>query len=172
MKRYVIFLRGINVSGQKLIKMELLKKMFTDNGYGNVVTYIQSGNICVDAKGKPDKIRTAVEQMLETELGYKVVAIVRSVDELNDVIARNPFTELAEGEKLYITYLSGAPAGIPEKFGSILAEGERMEISGKEIYFVSPGYGNTKFTNAYIEKQLKLDATTRNMATTQKVTTL
>lgn len=173
MKRHVAFLRGINVSAQKLIKMESLKSIFTSHGYANVVTYIQSGNVVFDAKGKTDKIRADVEKMLEAELGYKVVTIIRTAAELNEVVANNPYPELQEGEKLYITYLSAVPG--PKKMkdlGRVLAQGEKMQVIGREIYFVSPGYGNTKFSNTYIEKQLQLDATTRNLATTIKVTTL
>jgi uncharacterized protein (DUF1697 family) len=173
MKRHVAFLRGINVSGQKLIKMELLKSIFINHGYANVVTYIQSGNVVFDAKGKTDKIRGDVEKMLEQELGYKVVCIIRTVEELQKVADNNPYPELKEGEKLYITYLSALPD--PEKLaalGRVLANGEKMQVIGREVYFVSPGYGTTKFSNTYIEKQLGLDATTRNLATTIKVTTL
>lgn len=173
MKRYVAFLRGINVSGQKLIKMELLKKIFSDNGYANVVTYIQSGNVLFDAKGKEEKIRAGIEKMLEKELGYPVVTIVRSIEDIHDVIKRNPFTVVEETKKIYITYLSDHPgADKLDTLGKVLAPGEEMHVSGREIYFVSPGYGTTKFTNAYIEKQLRLNATTRNLATTQKVTAL
>ena len=173
MKRHVAFLRGINVSGQKLIKMEVLKGIFNDNGYADVVTYIQSGNVVFNAKGKPEKIRTDIEKMLENALGYKVVTIVRTVDELKEVVANNPFPELKEGEKLYITFLSAIPdADKLETLGRVLADGEKMQVIGREVFFVSSAYGNTKFSNAYIEKQLKLDATTRNLATTIKVTTL
>ncbi len=173
MKRHVAFLRGINVSAQKLIKMELLKGIFNDNGYADVVTYIQSGNVIFKTKGKPEKIRTDIEKMLEKALGYKVVTIIRTVDELKEVAANNPFPELNEGEKLYITFLSAIPdADKLETLGRVLADGEKMQVIGREVFFVSPGYGTTKFSNAYIEKQLKLDATTRNLATTIKVTTL
>lgn len=173
MKRHVAFLRGINVSGQKLIKMELLKSIFINNGYANVVTYIQSGNVIFDAKGKTDKTRGDIEKMLEKELGYKVVSIVRTADELKEVIAGNPYPDLQEGEKLYITYLSAVPDPHKlETLGRVLANGEKMQVIGREVYFVSPGYGNTKFSNSYIEKQLGLDTTTRNLATTIKVITL
>lgn len=173
MKRYIAFLRGINVSGQKLIKMELLRDMFNRAGYANVVTYIQSGNVVFDTKGKTDKVRADIEKMLETEIGYRVATIVRTAEELLAVIAANPFTDIPEGHKLYITYLAAEPAAeAVANLPKVLQEGEQMQVIGREIYFTTAGYGNTKFTNAYIEKQLKTEATTRNLATTIKVTTL
>lgn len=173
MKRYVAFLRGINVSGQKLIKMELLRDMFTAAGYGNVVTYIQSGNVIFDTKGKTDKVRSDIEKMLEKELGYRVATIVRTVEELQNVVAANPFANMQDGYKLYITYLAAEPsADAAANLPKVLLEGEQIQFIGREIYFITAGYGNTKFSNNYIEKQLKTEATTRNLATTIKVTTL
>ena len=51
MAGYFAFLRGINVSGQKLIKMTDLAKIFTDAGFSNVKTFIQSGNVIFDTPG-------------------------------------------------------------------------------------------------------------------------
>lgn len=45
MKTYIALLRGINVSGKNIIKMEALKNMFFDLGFEKVQTYIQSGNV-------------------------------------------------------------------------------------------------------------------------------
>ena len=52
MNTYISILRGINVSGHKLIKMDALKNLFQKLGYQQVQTYIQSGNVvfCSDEK--------------------------------------------------------------------------------------------------------------------------
>ena len=174
MKRYVAFLRGINVSGKKLIKMDVLKGIFVDYEYKNVVTYIQSGNVVFDADpAKAADLRAAIEKMLEKELGFEVVTIVRSIDEIKRAIGNNPFKEIDGDKKLYITYMSDNPAkeNVAE-LDSALAFGEELHVRGKELFFVTQMYGNTKLSNTFIEKKLNLDATTRNMATTKKVITL
>lgn len=50
MATYISILRGINLGGHKMIKMEALKKMFADLGFTNIQTYIQSGNVIYQHK--------------------------------------------------------------------------------------------------------------------------
>jgi len=45
MTTYISILRGINVSGQKLIKMDDLRKLYEILGFRDVRTYVQSGNV-------------------------------------------------------------------------------------------------------------------------------
>ena len=49
MKTHLALLRGINVSGHNMIKMEVLKTLLEKAGFQNVQTYIQSGNVFVDS---------------------------------------------------------------------------------------------------------------------------
>ena len=168
--RYVAFLRGINVSGQKLIKMETLKPMFNIPGFKNIVTYIQSGNVIFDSKD-PENLRGKVEKLLFRGLGYQVPAMIRSLDEMKDIIAANPFANTdMEGKKLYVYFLSAAPAAERvEPMKNVLVPGEEFIIRGQEIYFLTPGYGTTKFSNTYVEKKLAVQSTVRNWSTINKV---
>lgn len=63
--RYTAFLRAINVSGHNIIKMEDLRKMLAAPGIQNVATYIQSGNVVLDAK---EMETDALKKKLETHL--------------------------------------------------------------------------------------------------------
>jgi uncharacterized protein (DUF1697 family) len=176
MPRYVAFLRGINVAGQKRILMEELKVLFEVYGCEKVVTYIQSGNVVFDSSETDVEIvRATLEAFLEESYQYKIVTLVRSVDNLLEIIANNPFKgRVEDGEiKLYVHYLSEAPA--PEKLSAladVLLQGEQIVPVGREIYFLTPAFGNTKLSNAFIEKKLGVSGTARNWATTTKVVTL
>ena len=176
MKRYVALLRGINVSGQKIIKMEALKGMFEIPGFKNVVTYIQSGNVLFDTKeADADVLRTKIEKMLHKSLGYEVVTIVRSVDEIKSVLEANPFREIGgdDERKQYIHFLSSVPdAALFPLLDKVLIEGEEFKVLNKELYMITPGYGNSKLSNAVIEKKLGVSSTARNLNTVNKVTTL
>ena len=174
MKRYVAFLRGINVSGQKLIKMETLKEMFNVPGFKNVVTYIQSGNVIFDAKDTDtDVLRKKVEKLLHKALGYEVVTIVRSVDQIREAIAANPFLNLNEDQKLYVHFLSEVPdAALFPLLDKVKAENEDFKVVNTELYLVSIAYGNTKLSNAFIEKKLGVASTARNWNTVNKITEL
>jgi len=171
--RYVAFLRGINVSGQKLIKMDALKQHFEIPAFKNIVTYIQSGNILFDTKKTDEAIlRRKIEQQLFLRLGYDVPAIVRSIDNIKSVIANNPFNNLAPDDErnVYVSFLSSIPdeALIPSLNAFKNAE-EELRIIDREGYLLVKSYGNTKLSNALIEKKLKVTATTRNWATINKM---
>lgn len=49
MKTHIVLLRGVNVSGKNSIKMAVFKTILSDNGFKNVTTYIQSGNIVLSS---------------------------------------------------------------------------------------------------------------------------
>ena len=176
MIRYIALLRGINVSGQKLIKMEELRKHFELPGFGNIVSYIQSGNVLFDTKEKNESVvRKLVEDTLSAKLGYHVPAIVRSIDNIRQVIKNNPFDMELSGppNKLYVTFLSDEPTQENvATLHSFVNENEVVHVSGRDIYFSTPAYGETKLSNTLIEKKLRVTATTRNWATVTKVTTL
>ena len=173
MKRYIAFLRGINVSGQKLIKMDALKQHFDMPGFKNITTYIQSGNVLFDTQETDDTLlREKVEKQLLEKLGYEVPVIVRSLNDIKNVIANNPYGEPKTGDtrKLYITFLSGIPPGsLHSALDAYKNEPEELKIINREVYLLLASYGTTKLTNALIEKKLGVAATTRNWATVNKI---
>ena len=174
MTTYIAFLRGINVSGQKIIKMVELKKMFETIGFKNVRTYIQSGNVVFEsASSNSEIICKNTENGLQASLGYKVTVILRTTKEIEDIIKNNPFkTEIKnEDFKLYVTMLSGSPekAKIKE-LESIDSTGDEFICKCREIYILcKKGYSDTIFSNNFIEKKLGVRATSRNWNTMNKI---
>ena len=175
MTRYVAFLRGINVSGQKLIKMEELKKHFMMPGLQNIVTYIQSGNVLFDSEEKKaELLRSNIEQQLAKQLGYAVPAILRSLPEIKKVIKNNPFDTPVAGEKvkLYVYFLSAVPApGLKDTLEAFSNELEQVKVMvmGREVYLLTGSYGSTRFPNTFIEKKLGVQSTARNWNTVNKI---
>ncbi|HSW75148.1 MAG TPA: DUF1697 domain-containing protein [Candidatus Saccharimonadales bacterium] len=91
MSRYVALLRAINVGGHS-IKMEQLRNLFTELGFSNVKSYINSGNIFFDADNiDREKLTTLIEQHLYEALGYKVPTFLRTVSELQSIVSQDPF---------------------------------------------------------------------------------
>ncbi len=172
MSRYVAFLRGINVSGQKLIKMETLRQYFEMPGIKNVVTYIQSGNVIFDATLAREKLQVKIEKQLAQQLGYSVPVILRTISELEAVIKNNPYKsrELADGAKLYVYFLASSPDPVQVVLlSAYLSSGEAFTVIGRELYFLSTAFGNTKLTLSEIERKLGVKATARNWATVNTV---
>jgi uncharacterized protein (DUF1697 family) len=106
---YAAFLRGINVGGNKLIKMEDLRKAFEFYGYRDVKTVLASGNVLFSA---PEENTTALSRNIASKLKetfqHDILVIVRSIDELRELDARQPFkdVEITPQTKLFVTFIS------------------------------------------------------------------
>ena len=167
---YICILRGINVSGHKLIKMDALKKLFEELKFQNVRTYIQSGNVVFESKKVDTKsLENKIEKQILKTFGFEVPVLVKEKDEFKKVIDHNPFlTKRNEDDsKLHVTFLSSEPdtANI-SKLSDIKFNNDEFVISEKSIYLFCPdGYGNTKLSNNFFENKLKVSATTRNWKT-------
>ncbi|MGH9083945.1 MAG: DUF1697 domain-containing protein [Acidimicrobiales bacterium] len=88
--RYVALLRGINVGGRNLVGMADLRRCFEEQGYDEVSTYIQSGNVLFETEGPSRSLESDVETMLERHLGVPIRVMLRSHRQLNSVVARAP----------------------------------------------------------------------------------
>ncbi|RZJ31896.1 MAG: DUF1697 domain-containing protein [Flavobacterium sp.] len=174
MKTHLALLRGINVSGQKLIKMEDLRKLMADAGFENVSTYIQSGNIIFEGRETSKaKVAEAIKALIKENYGWDVGVLMLNHSDLKKAIDGNPFLKdkNVDLKQLYVTFLSDNPTTENiEKFATANTENDVAVISGDVMYLkYFHGAGKTKLTNALIENKLKLVATTRNWNTTLKL---
>ncbi|MCM3337494.1 DUF1697 domain-containing protein [Paenibacillus sp. MER TA 81-3] len=173
MNKYVALLRGINVSGQKIIKMDALKSIFEALAFQNVKTYIQSGNVIFEASAtEPELLAESIEKQLRVELGYEITVVVKTLSELEEVIQHNPFTENEASEgKLYVSFLSKEP--VAEDLTALLSVQngvDEIRALEREVYILCrQGYGKSQFSNNFIEKKLRMPATTRNWQTVNKL---
>jgi len=88
---YVALLRGINVGGKNLIRMPALKACFEENGFGDVATYIQSGNVLFTAPGGPASALTLrVEEMLAEAFDYVPTVVLRNRTQMRVVVDGAP----------------------------------------------------------------------------------
>lgn len=174
METYITILRGINVSGQKLLKMEALRKIFTDLKFENVRTYIQSGNVIYTSQTTNiNFLNEQISKAIENTFGFHVPIITLTRNELKTAIRLNPFLkdETFEHSYFHITFLANTPTSESiETIKKLNFNEDKIEINGKVIYLYCPdGYGNSKLTNAFLEKKLNTIATTRNWKTTNEL---
>jgi len=171
--KYIALLRGINVGGQKSIRMPDLVKVFESLGFKDVRTYVQSGNVIFEYDSVTSMITSKIEMKLNQTYGFNVNVIIRTKDELEKIISNNPFLKKPQIEidKLHVTFLSDLPDKQTASDLDIKKEAnEQFIIIGKEVYLYCPnGYGKTKLNNQIFEKKLKTIATTRNWRTTNKL---
>jgi uncharacterized protein (DUF1697 family) len=111
-----------------------------------------------------------IEELIAGEFGFEVPVIVRTRDELADVVARDPLGEVVDNPKLYqVTFFASEPPGdAVERLEELAARGERLVASGRELYCWHPaGIARSKLAAALADR--RLGGTARNWAT---VTTL
>lgn len=175
MQTFISILRGINVSGQKKILMADLKSLYENLKFKDVKTYIQSGNVVFKSDEKLSDIDLArkIEITINKKYNFHVPIIIRSKEELGKIILSNPFLKEKnlDVKKLHVTFLSQIPAKKSvESMKEINYSPDQFIISGKEIYLHIPeSYGETKLSNNFFEKKLKVSATTRNWNTVNKL---
>ena len=90
MTTYVALLRGINVGGKNLIRMPALKACFEENGFEDVSTYIQSGNVLFSTSGRAAELTDRIEAMLAEAFDYVPTVVVRSQRQMQGVVAGAP----------------------------------------------------------------------------------
>lgn len=174
MKTYIALLRGINVSGQKKIRMADLKAHLEELGYEGIQTYIQSGNIIFKSReDNPVQLAHNIQQKLFDKYGFYVPTLVLSPHELLNIISHNPFTSEhgTVTERLYVTFLFSTPrAELSGKLYEQKKHNEHFVHDDKIIFLYYPdGYGKAVMNNNAFEKILQVEATTRNWKTVNKL---
>lgn len=171
MTTYISILRGINVSGQKKILMADLKKLYENIKLTDVATYIQSGNVIFKTEKKEpnEELSKKIELAISKKYKFDVPVIVRTIDEMNKIIAANPFVKNKKinTEKLHVTFLAETPAPANlNDMKTISFPPDKFIVIGQEVFLYCPeSYGETKLSNKFFESKLKVTATTRNWKT-------
>ncbi len=174
MKTYISILRGINVGGNRPLKMADLKEMYSSLGFLNCQTYIQSGNVIFSYETTATHVLEAtIEAKITEKYNWEVPVIVMELDELQKVVSANPFLHDANKVLLYqhVTFLSDKPDGtLVKKIDKSDYLPTEFELIDRSVYLYCPnGYSTSKLTNSFIESKLKVKATTRNWKTTSEL---
>lgn len=174
METYISILRGINVNGQKLIKMDALRKMYEHLGFQDVKSYVQSGNIIFSTqKASPEVLANTITEQIAKDFGFDFPIIVLTIDNLKQIIESNPLLKdnSIDTSFLHITFLAATPQFFDrEQIEEKKNDGEQISFSDNAVYLYCPkGYGATKLSNSFLEKKLKVNATTRNWKTSNEL---
>jgi uncharacterized protein (DUF1697 family) len=166
MATYIALLRAVNVGGTGKLSMDVLRDVCRACGFGDVQTYIASGNVVFKADGDEAQVQTALSAALHAHLGAPVGLMLRSAQELAAVLAANPYG--AQPPNLvHVIFLDG-PAS-PQLLDGVTGQaGEAIAFGLREIYVHYPqGQGASK---------LKISAakagTARNVNTVAKLAAL
>ncbi len=171
--KHLALLRGINVSGTKMIKMDALITALETVGFTNVQTYIQSGNVFVDSNETAAKVSFMIKQEIFKTFGHDVAIIMIEKQDLENCLNKNPFLNQKELDlkKLYVAFVSKElnENSIHELKISQFKPDEAV-VDGNKIYIkYDVGAGKTRLDQKYIEKKLNVTATIRNWNTVNKL---
>jgi uncharacterized protein (DUF1697 family) len=165
METYVVLFRGVNVGGKNLLPMKALISALEENGYQNVKTYIQSGNVVL--KGKPFSSGD-ISKLVSAKFGFNPEVLVLKKSEFLSSIKHNPFHP-KEGKSAHFYFCSKKPKINPEKLGKYLAETEEYKLIDRVFYLHAPnGIGRSKLV-ANMELCLGVPVTGRNLNTIKKL---
>lgn len=172
-RTFLALLRGINVGGVRIPMAELRALCSDELAWGEVQTYIQSGNVIFEANGEAAGLEAELERAVVRRFGYTISVLVRAAADWPAYVASNPFPEASEREPgLVMLGLCKAPpkAGAVEALRERAAAGERIERAGDAIWIHYPnGSARSKLSPAFTDRMVGSPVTARNWRTVLKL---
>lgn len=177
MKKYIAFLRGINVGGKNKVSMQELKELFVQNGFQDVVTYINSGNIifCSDIDDEK-KLKEDCERLIGIRFQLNVPVAIVVVNDLIDALNHAPlWWDKDKGSKHNAIFVI-SPITVEEIFhevGAIKPEYEKVDYYGQVIFWSAPieTFSRTRWSKV-VGSSVYNNITIRNANTVKKLSQL
>jgi Uncharacterized protein conserved in bacteria len=137
---FIALLRGINVGGKNIIKMEQLKQVFDDMGFSDVKTYIQSGNV-IFRTSESDKLKLTdrIENQLQNIFFAEIKTLVLTADDLTEAVENAPENFGTEPERFrYDVWFLLPPTMMNDVVPNLhLREGVDFLQAGKNVIYTS-----------------------------------
>jgi uncharacterized protein (DUF1697 family) len=168
MTTYVVLLRGVMPTGKNKVPMALLRQKLSEAGLREVRTYIQSGNVLVQTELTAAEVEILVHDVVKQSFGGELAVMARTTGQFQKILTQNPFTQ-ADTSCLYFSLLSARPdSALLKDFEAIDFSPDQIRVIDDVIYTLyETKLSNSKFTNNWFERKLKVSATTRNFNTMQ-----
>jgi uncharacterized protein (DUF1697 family) len=169
----VAFLRAINVGG-RFIKMAELAAHFKSLGLGDVSTYINSGNVLFSTRARNfSHLAARIERDLEPLLGFKSEVFLRTPFELHAIAAtaQSHRSAVPESGEVNVAFLA-APLDAEQlsALQSLRTALDEFAHNGREVYWLCKGNQmDSKFSNAVMERRLRLRCTFRRVSMLSKL---
>ncbi len=143
MKKYLGFLRGINVGGNIIVPMKDLASLCTKAGLKNVRTYINSGNILFESTETEAKLETLLEKTLLKKFGKDIKVVIREVKELEKIVKKNPFSKSNPSQVIVLLMKTVVSKSLIKEFE--ITGREEIKIGTREVYVdYKDGMGQSK----------------------------
>ena len=170
MKRWIILLRGVSPTGKNKVPMTGLRQAMTKNGFTNVRTWIQSGNVLVDTTLGRAETEAAIMGVLREDIKTDLAVIVKTAEEIRETLDGNPFVDLP-GDRVFYGMFNRQPA--QDKAAALLALDfgeDLLRITGNAVYlFILGSAARTRLNNVWLQRRLGVALTFRNANTLGKL---
>jgi uncharacterized protein (DUF1697 family) len=170
--QHIVLLRGINIGSRNRIAMPALRAALEDAGFGDVRTYLQSGNVVLSGNTKADAVARKVQRVIAKEFGLDIAVVTRTRAQLAKVVELNPLAKVAKNPKRYqVSFLAAQPSrAVVRRVEQAAAAKERVAVHGREIYAWHPDtVARSKLWALLAGQSLGVTATARNWTTVQKL---
>lgn len=172
--RYLVFLRGVNVGGVKVLMKDLTQAL-TKAGFKNVKTLLASGNVALDtAKTTPAKLKADIEAILKKTFQRDISVVIRSSNQIQKLVASEPFKgiKVTPATRLFISFLPEPTISknLQIPWSSDDGNFQILQVTDTEIVSVltvTPDRGSVDLM-AMLEKEFSKKITTRNWNTVIK----
>jgi uncharacterized protein (DUF1697 family) len=152
--------------------MAKLREALEEAGFDDVRTHLQSGNVVLSSKTKPEQTVRKCERLIKAEFGLEIDVVVRTPAELARVVKRDPLGKVATDPKRYqVSFLAGQlPPASKRKLDGAVEAPEQLVVSGREVYAWHPkGVARSKLWVLLAGRNLGVTATARNWTTVTKL---
>jgi uncharacterized protein (DUF1697 family) len=167
MTKYIALFRGINVGGNKIVKMETLRTVLAMAGFGDVRTYVQSGNVIFTSDQTARRVAETITELFPRTFGFPSRVTIRSADEWNCMVNKNAYPQALDDPKtLHAVIMDDDPtdASLIE-LAKKANDTEEFTVRNRVLYLYTPeGFGTSKLAEA-LDKVLKVPLTSRNWRT-------
>ena len=166
MKTYAIFLRGVTPTGKNRVPMADLRAVLAKAGLLDVRTYIQSGNVVARSNLDQGAIQALVHECIARQIGADLAVMARTHPQIQKILADNPFPPDAAAHTYFTLFASLPAAPLVADLRQLDFSPDEVRVVGDTLYTLyATKHSDSKFTNNFFERKLKIAGTTRNFNT-------
>lgn len=171
MQIFIALLQGVNVGKYKRIKMDVFRQIIADLGGQHAKTVANSGNVVFAYQGDlgVEALRTAIEKSVADHVGQAVPTLIRTDDEMRQIVANNPYPDVTDPKCLHVEFLNES---VPDAIDDLEFGQDHLTMVGREIYLYAPNkMSGITYDAKSLGKRLGKNHTSRNWNTVENLVT-
>jgi uncharacterized protein (DUF1697 family) len=170
---HVALLRAVNVGGRGKVAMADLRRLLAELSFEEPRSLLHSGNLVFGSETTGAALEDQLKREAKARLDLDTDFLVRSAAEWAKIVAANPFADAAKNDPSHLVVMPLTTAPEADELDALRAwipGREAIEAVGRELFITYPdGIGDSKLTNAAIERRLGVRGTARNWNTVSKI---